>query len=107
MMYAMNWVLLVCFLVAATAVVIGLVLVGLRALRLYRKIQEAQQQITPHIEALLAGQEQAMALADKISRRQEALADQLHETAASVGSLAGLLGELREAQEQLTTLAID
>lgn len=103
----MNWVLIVCFLAAAAAVIIGLVLVGLQVLRLYRKMQEVQQQVTPHIEALLAGQERAMALADTISRRQEALAHQLQETAASVGSVVALLGELREVQEQLTTLAID
>ena len=48
-----------------------------------------------------------MALADKINRRQEELVDQLQETGASVGSLADLLGELQDAQEQLTTLAID
>lgn len=107
MMYPMNWVLLACFLVAAAAVLIGLALVALQGRRLYKKVQEAQQQITPHIEALIAGQERAMALADKISRRQEALVTQLQETQASVGSLAGLLGELQEANEQLTTLAID
>lgn len=107
MMYPMNWVLLVCFLVAAAAVVIGLVLVGLQVRRLYRKMQEIQRQVTPHIEHLLAGQEQAMILANSISRRQGALAQQLQETAASVGDLAVLLGELQEAQEQLTTLAID
>jgi len=107
MMYPMNWVLLGCFLVAAAAVLIGLVVVGLQARRLYRKMQEVQQQVTPHIEALLAGQEQAMALADKISRRQEALSKELKETQASVESLAGLLGDLQEANEQLTTLAID
>jgi uncharacterized membrane-anchored protein YhcB (DUF1043 family) len=107
MMYPMNWVLLVCFLVAAAAVVIGLVLVGLQALRLYRKVQEVQRQVKPQMEALLARQERTMALADMISRRQETLANQLHETAASVGSFAGLLGELREVQEQLTTMAID
>lgn len=107
MIYPMNFVLLVCFLVAAAAVVTGLVLVGLQMLRLYRKVQEVHQQITPPIEALLAGQERAMALADKIGRGQVALADQLQETAASVGSLVHLLGELQEAQEQLTTMAVD
>lgn len=107
MMYPMNWVLLVCFLVTATAVVIGLVLVGLQVRRLYRKTQEIRQQVTPHIEYLLAGQEQAMALADTISRRQRALAHQLRKTVASVGDLAVVLGQLREAQEQLTTMAID
>jgi len=107
MMYPMNWVLLACFLVAAAAVVIGLVLVGLQGRRLYRKMQEAQQQVTPHIEAILAGQEQAMVLADKISRRQEALSRELKETQASVEGLAGLLGDLQEANEQLTSLAMD
>jgi uncharacterized membrane protein YcjF (UPF0283 family) len=107
MMYPMNWVILICFLVATAAVLTGLGLVGRQLHRLYRKVQEAQQQIAPPIEALLAGQERAMVLADKISRRQEDLINQLQETGASVESLAGLLGELQDAQEQLTTLDID
>jgi uncharacterized membrane protein YcjF (UPF0283 family) len=107
MMYPMNWVILVCFLVATVAVLTGLGLVGRQLHRLYRKVQEAQQQITPPIEALVAGQERAMILADKINRRQEDLVNQLQETGASVESLASLLGELQDAQEQLTTMDID
>lgn len=107
MMYPMNWVLLVCFLVATAAVVAGLVLVGVRALRLYRKTQEIRQQVAPPMEYLLAGQEQAMALVDTISRRQGTLAHHLQETVAAVGALAVVLGELRDARKRLTSMAID
>jgi len=103
----MNWVIFVCFLVATAAVVVGLVLVGREARRLYRKVQEAQEEVMPHMEVLIAGQEQAMALADKISRRQEDLVNQLQETGESIGNLADLISELEDAQKQLTTMAID
>lgn len=102
----MNTVVLVCFMVAAIAVIIGLALVGRQAYLLYRQIREAGRQVGLRTEALLSGQEQAMDTAMRISQRQQELAVRMARAGASLARLTALLGEWREAHERLVDLHI-
>jgi len=103
----MNWVLLACFLVSLAVVVVGLAIAGRAVHRLYRATQEAQLQVTPRVEAILAAQEQAMILADRIAARQARMADSMAATAASIADLSDLAGDFLDATDTLTTLPID
>lgn len=102
----MNTVVLVCFVAAAIAVIVGLTLVGRQAYFLYRMVRGAGRQITPHVEGLLSGQEQAMHTAMRMSQRQQELSVRMAHTGESLTRMANLLGELREARQRLVGLHI-
>lgn len=102
----MNTVVLVCFIVAAIAVIVGLALVGRQAYLLYRTMREAGRQVAPHVEGLLSGQEMAMDTAMRISERQQELAMRMAHAGESLARLTRLLGEWHEAQQRLVSLHI-
>lgn len=103
---SMNTVVLVCFIVAVIAIIVGLALVGRQAYLLYRTMREAGRQVAPHVEGLLSGQEQAMDTAMRISQRQQELAMRMARAGESFARLTVLLRGWHEARRRLVSLHI-
>ncbi len=103
----MNWVLLACLLIGLAIAAVGAVILGRAAYALYKAGKESREQTGPTIEAIIAGQEQAAILADRIAARQAGLADTMAATSNALASVAFLARTLADARDRLTTLRLD
>ncbi|MHB8867606.1 MAG: hypothetical protein ACYC6T_10790 [Thermoleophilia bacterium] len=93
----MTTVLLIVIAVSLLVILVGLVVVGVTAYRLYKHVRRIQDEVEPQVHDLMAKQATAMELMTRIEEKQSKLGDGMQRASASVSKLTYLAAQYKDA----------
>ncbi|MHB1343979.1 MAG: hypothetical protein ACYCX3_06435 [Thermoleophilia bacterium] len=97
----MTTVLLIVIAVSLLVILVGLIVVGVTAYRLYKHVRRIQDEVEPQVQVLMAKQATAMEMMARIEEKQSKLGDGMQRASASVSKLTYLASEYKDATNRL------